>query len=253
MEISNTPADNYMTVLREHGVPKEYSKLFLDLYLLKPRAVILVGSACGHVPRNTISDLDIVLLWHESAIQKAHAYLQRKVVGHSDYSIQYLGPHIQFGYLYIMRHLEQRVIIDFGLASCQFYEYFMPGPHMTIWGDVDTEPLNPAVQRMEVLEQTLWQALKACAAGKNIYALDYLYRAQSLAMLIMSCSENYGGMSRQHYLQEAETRLLKCSFVSDPCRSQITHAILLMAEELSGDAPGMRERLEHWAKAFNIA
>lgn len=244
--------DVFVDVLSKAGVPQEIEMLSRFLYALKPCAVVEVGSACAHVSRNSLSDIDLVLLWEQSGLWQARERMMRHEIKSKSFSLDYLGPHIQFGYLFVIRSLEQRFSLDLGLTSYHFFSHFMPGPYVFIWGKVTSASLSPPIHRTAVLEQTLWQALKACASGKTLYAIDYLSRARTLAFLILSSNTDLGGMSRQHYSREDEAKLLSCSFLSRPSISDVVVSIKGLCSHMSAHIPGIDVKLARWMTLFGL-
>lgn len=244
--------DVFVDALFNASVPPELEELSHFLYTLKPRAVIAVGSACTHVSRNSLSDIDLILLWKQSELRNSREQMMRYEINSKLFSMDYLGPHIQFGYLFVIRSLEKRFSLDLGLTSCHFFSHFMPGPYVFVWGTVESAPLSPPICRTTVFEQTLWQALKACASGKALYAIDYLSRARSLALLILSSNSDFGGMSRQHYSRNEESRLLACSCVSNPSISDILVSIKSLCSYISAHIPGIDIKLDRWITLFGL-
>jgi len=240
--------DSFVSALHKAGMPQELEGFSRFLYTLRPCAALVVGSACDHVPQTSFSDVDLVVLWEDGAIASAFAHAVEYAPDTRSFSFDYLGPHIQFGYLFVIRNVEERFSLDLGLASCHFFLSFMPGPHSVIWGKMASAPLSPPVQRIAVFEQTICQALKACACRKTIYAVDYLSRARCLSLLIMSSKADFGGMSRQHYSHDEENRLLACSSTSGACIEDILLSIKSLCTHMSVHIADLDTRVERWIR-----
>jgi len=239
--------------LRDIGWPHELQWLASFLACLKPRAAIVVGSGCGHVTRTSLSDIDVVFIWPDDQLCDIRNHMLGFEQVPSGFTLDYLGPHVQFGYLFIIRSVGKLSSLDFGIASEHFFYNFMPGPYHPVWGIVNAEPLCPPVERRAVLTQTIWQCLKACASGKKIYAIDYLCRARSIALLILSNPEDFGGMSRQHLSTTAEDQLLQDAEIPHLSQEMIVDNILKLSASLHHMMPHIDGITLEWAQMLGLA